>query len=85
MTLGHITFKQVLDEEGYVRGLELHQDGRYITVTFAAEGTHENYSRWESLKGRVDKISEISKKHALETMFGSEYYRDALIEKAKEE
>lgn len=53
-----VTYKQVLDREGFLTGLELWQDGKFITISFSVKGTHPNYYRWEEIKVVVDKLAQ---------------------------
>lgn len=53
-----ITFKQVLDPDGSLHHIELHQDGRYIEMTLSAMGTHNNGFRWIEVKKTVDRLAD---------------------------
>lgn len=60
-----ITYKQVLSKDGSLTGLELWQNGQYITISLAAEGTHKNYYRWVEIKEIIDKMQAEARDHAL--------------------
>lgn len=52
-----ITYKQVLDKEGSLTGLELWQNGQHIAISFSIGGTHKAYYRWEEVRPIIDELS----------------------------
>lgn len=53
-----IIFKQVLNPDGSLSHIELHQNGRYIEMTLSSGGTHDNGHRWEEVKKTVDRLAD---------------------------
>lgn len=59
-----ITYKQVLNSEGSLEALELWQGNSYITISFAAKGTHRSGYRWSEIKEVIDELSDRAKVQA---------------------
>ena len=59
-----ITYKQVLDKEGSLVGLELHQDGRYIEISLGAKAQHYGGFRWYEIKKVIDELQQRAFKDA---------------------
>ena len=60
-----VTYKKVLDKTGNITALELHQEGRYITISLAGKGTHKSYTRWAEIREVVDRLQENAPKEVI--------------------
>ncbi len=66
-----ITYKQVLDSEGYLKALELHQDGQSITITLSTGGTHYAGYRWEEVRAVIDNLQTKAQKDLNDSIMSS--------------
>lgn len=63
-----ITYKQVLDSEGFLTHIELCQGDQQIRINLAGEGSHKNPSRWAEVRRVVDGLERRAKSDVVDNL-----------------